>query len=223
METVMSKKKSGSPTPKKKTKAPRIALHLPGDAPGLFTRGTAIWAAVKADSAHFASPYPPAPEIEADLAALGEALQKAEGGSAADTAAVEVAVAKVRQTFELLGKYVQSIVRAGPIEDAPAIISSVLMYESAVGKRPPKPPLEARQGTTSGAVLLIALAMAGARVYYWESSLDQQSWTAAGQSPGTRFTVAGLAPGKVYFFRFRAFTRDGEMTEYSPVVSLMVA
>jgi hypothetical protein len=222
MEIVMSKKKSGSPTPKK-TKAPRIALHLPGDAPGLFTRGTAIWAAVKADPGRFPSPYPPGPEIEADLAALGEAIQKAEGGTTADSTAVAVAEAKVRQTLELLGKYVQSVVRAGPVEDAPAIISSVLMYESNLGKRPPKPPIEARRGETSGAVLLIALAVAGARVYYWESSFDQQSWTVAGQSPGTRFTAAGLTPGKLHYFRFRAFKRDGEMSEYSPVISLMVA
>ena len=50
--------KSGSP--KKKTKGPRIALHLPPDAQGLYTRGLAIWNAIKADTTHFPTTYPPA-------------------------------------------------------------------------------------------------------------------------------------------------------------------
>jgi hypothetical protein len=49
------------------------------------------------------------------------------------------------------------------------------MFESAVGKRAPKPELEAREGTTSGIVQLIARAVASAVAYYWEVSLDQQS------------------------------------------------
>jgi hypothetical protein len=77
-----------SSTPTKMTKGPRVALRLPRDAQGLHTRGLAIWSAIKADAAHFPNPYPPAAEVEADLAGLGPA----------------VAANKVRQTLELLGK-----------------------------------------------------------------------------------------------------------------------
>jgi hypothetical protein len=213
-------KKSGSP--KKRTKGPRIALRLPRDAQGLYTRGLTIWSAIKADATRFPTTYPPAAEVDADLKGLEAALQAAEGGAPIAKAALEVAVAKVRQTLELLGKYVQSVVRAGPVEDAPAIIRNVLMFESNLGRRAPKPELEAREGTTSGNVRLIALAVASAAAYFWEYSLDQESWTAYAQTAQAHSTLAGLTPGKVYYFRFRALRREGVMTDASSIVRLMV-
>jgi hypothetical protein len=212
--------KSGSP--KKTTKGPRVALRLPRDAQGLYTRGLAIWNAIKADTARFPNPYPPAAEVEADLAGLGAALQAVEGGGPIARAALQVAVGKGRQTFELLGKYVQSVVRAGPVEDAPAIISNVLMFESAVGKRAPKPELEAREGMASGNVQLMARAVASAVAYFWEYSEDQKTWTAGAHTAQARSTLAGLSPDKVYAFRFRVLRRDGVMTEASKAVSLRV-
>jgi hypothetical protein len=206
----------------KKPRAPRVAMRLPTAPDGLHTRCTAIWTAVKADTVHFPSPYPPAAEVEGDLAALGSALQAAEGGSVADTAALYVAADKVRQTFEQLGKYVQSVVRAGPIEDAPAIIANVLLYTSNVGKRAPKPELEVRDGETSGRVVLIALAVAQAVAYFWDYSVDQATWSTGAQSAQANSSIAGLTPGKMYFFRFRALKRDGTTTEPSQIVSLLV-
>jgi hypothetical protein len=212
--------KSGSP--KKTTKGPRVALRLPRDAQGLYTRALAIWTAIKADTARFPNTFPPAAEVEADLAGLGAALQAAEGGGPIATAALRVAADKGRQTLELLGKYVQSVVRAGPVEDAPATITNVLMFESAVGKRAPRPELEAREGMASGMVQLIARAVASAVAYFWEVSLDQETWTAGAPTAQANTTLAGLTPDKVYSFRFRALRREGVMTDASPIVSLRV-
>jgi hypothetical protein len=217
---MFSLQKSGSS--KKNTKGPRVVLRLPRDAQGLYTRGQAIWSAIKADTTRFPTTYPPAAEVEADLKALGEALQAAEKGGPSAKAALSVAADKVRQTLELLGKVVQSVVRAGPVEDAPAIISNVLMYESNVGRRSPKPELAAREGATSGEVQLIALAVASAAVYHWEYSLDQETWTAGAPTTQARSTITGLRPGQVYYFRFRVFKREGLMTEASSTVSFMV-
>jgi hypothetical protein len=213
-------KKSGSP--KKRTTGPRIVLRLPKDAQGLYTRGVAIWSAITADATRFPNTYPPSAEVEADLKELGDALQAAEGGGPIAKAALHVAADKVRQTLEFLGKYVQSVVRAGPIEDAPAIISSVLMFESAVGKRAPKPEIEAREGMTSGIVRLLARAVASAVAYFWEVSLDQQTWTASAPTAQASTTLAGLTLGQVYSFRFRALRREGVMTDPSSTVSFMV-
>ena len=217
---MSSLQKSGSS--KRNTKGPRIVLRLPRDAQGLYTRGLAIWSAIKADTTRFPTTYPPAAEVDADLKALGDALQAAEGGSPSAKAALSVAADKVRQTLELLGKIVESVVRAGPVEDAPAIISNVLMYESKVGRRSPKPELEAREGATSGVVQLIALAVPSAAMYYWEYSLDQETWTAGAQTVQARSTLTGLRPGQVYYFRFRTFQREGLMTDSSSTVSFMV-
>ena len=127
------------------------------------------------------------------------------------------------QTLELLGKVVQSVVRAGPIEDAPAIISSVHMFESNAGRRrSSKPALAVRDSATSGMVQLIALAVASATAYFWEYSLDQETWTASTPTSQARSTIAGLRPGQVYHFRFRALKREGFVSDASPIVSLMV-
>jgi hypothetical protein len=213
-------KKSGSP--KKRTKGPRIVLRLPKDAQALYTRGVAIWNAIKADATRYPTTYPPAAEVEADLKELGSALQTAEGGGPIAKVALDVTADKVKQTLDFLGKYVQSVVRAGPIEDAPAIISNVLMFESNVGKRAPKPEIEAREGMTSGIVRLLARAVASAVAYFWEVSLDQQTWTAGAPTAQASTTLAGLTLGRVYSFRFRALTREGVMTDASSIVNFMV-
>src|SRR4051812_13572041 len=103
----MHQKKSGSP--KKRTRKPRIALRLPTDAQALYTRGMAIWEAIKADPGRFQPVYPPGPKIDADLTELGGALKDAEGGDPVAIAALRVAEDKVRQTLEVLGKYTQSV------------------------------------------------------------------------------------------------------------------
>ncbi len=207
---------------KTKPKVPHVAMHLPLDPTDLCTRCTAIWAAVKADTAHFANPYPPAIEVEPDLAELATAIQAAAGGAPIAMAALYVAADKVRGTFQRLGGYVESVLRAGPIEDAPAILGNVLMYMSNVGQRPSKPALEVRDGATSGVAKLIALAVASAVAYYWEVSLDQATWSVGTQSAQAHGTLTGLTPGKLYYFRFRALLRDNSMTSYSQVVSFMV-
>lgn len=212
--------KSGSP--KKKTMGPRIALHLPKDAQGLCTRGEAIWSAIKADATRFPAPYPPAAEVEADLNELGGALKAAEGGGPIAKAALDVAANKVRQTLEMLGRYVQRVVRSGPVEDAPAVIGSVLMFESSVGKRAPKPELEAREDTTPGDVRLLARAVGSAVAYFWEYSLDQETWTAGAPTAQAHTTFLGLTSGEVYSFRFRALMRDGGMTGASSIVRFKV-
>jgi hypothetical protein len=212
--------KSGSP--KKTAKGPRVALHLPNDAQGLYTRGVGIWSAIKADPTRFPTTYPPAAEVDADLKALGAALQAAEGGNPSDKAALAVAADKVRLTLALLAKVVESVVRASPVEDARAIITSVLMFESNVGRRASKPELAVRDGATSGVVQLIALAVASAAAYHWEYSLDQETWTVGAQTAQSRSTIAGLRAGQMYSFRVRVLKREGFVTDASSMVRFIV-
>jgi hypothetical protein len=209
------------PSPKK-TKIPRVALLLPVAFLALYVRCLAIWNAIKADTVHFPTPYPAASVVDGDLTGLATALQAAESGSPAETAALKSAAGKVRQTFEQLGKYVQSVVRAGAAEDAAALIASVLMYESKVGQRSPKPELAVKDTVTSGLVRLVALAIAGAVTYYWEVSVDQASWSAGAQSAKAQATIGGLTPGKEYYFRVHAFLRNGTTTSPSVTVSRLV-
>ena len=206
---------------KTNTTGPTLAIHLPRDPGQLHTHCFASWAAIKADPVHFTNP-PDVAKTDAELAALASALQNAAGKDPVAITAVHVAAAKIRQTWGLLAKYAQGVLRAGPIEDAPAIIANILMHESKVGKRAPKPALQAKRGATSGLVRLIALAVPSAMLYYWESSLDQTTWLAGPQTAQAHTALPGLTPGKVYYFRVRAFTRKGVMMDPSQAVSLMV-
>jgi hypothetical protein len=207
---------------KKKNRVPRIALYLPIAFLALYVRCLAIWNAIKADLVHFPTPYPPASVVDADLAALADTLEEAEKGSPIATTALEGAARKVRETFELLGKYVQSVVRAGSAADAAALIASVLMYESKVGQRSPKPELDVKDTVTSGLVRLVALAIPGVVTYYWEVSTDQVSWSTGPQTAQAHASIGGLTPGKEYYFRFHGFRRDGTMTSPSITVSHLV-
>jgi hypothetical protein len=218
----MVRKKSGVPK-QKPPKLLTVAAHLPKDPQELYTHCSASWAAIKADPTDFATPYPPGSQVEADLAALLKALQAVESGGTIETTAVRGAAAKVRQDFQMLVKYVQGVLRAGAIENAPGILANILMYVSNVGQRKPKAPFAVEQppGMASGSVHVIALAVLTALTYGWEVSLDQQTWsvTTTGQSHAV---LTGLTPGKTYYFRFRAFRRNGTQTDYSVIVPLLV-
>ena len=205
-----------------KLKVPHIALHLAPDAEGLHTQCSAQLTQVLAQPTVFVTPSPPAAILTQALAELWSAIQADEGGGPVQHTALVAAAAKVRQLFTQLGKYAEGVVLAAPVEQASAIISSVLMYESKVGQKPPKAELAVKHVTAvSGAVLLIAAAIAGALTYTFEYSLDQVTWSSAGQTGKVRTTITGLTPGKVYYFRFLAFKR-GDTTYTSQVVYLMV-
>jgi hypothetical protein len=88
-------------------------------------------------------------------------------------------------------------------------------------RRQPKPPLAAEPGATTGTVKAAALAILGALVYTFEWSLDQQSWTSA-TTRKCSYLVTGLTPGKLYYFRVKAFLRDDTTTDYVATVSLIV-
>ncbi len=171
-----------------------------------------MWAAVKADTTHFPTPFPPGTQIEGHLGTLGTALQAGEGGNATAKAAIVTAASVVREDFRQLKAYVQGVLQGLPPEQVAPILAAILMYESRVGMRKPKPPLGIKQGA-SGSAILDALAILNAIFYEWSSSLDQVTWTIAGRSGQATFTIAGLTPGKTYWFRVTAFLRDGTTTE----------
>jgi len=197
-----------------------VATHLPTDDEQLFTHCSAGWTAMKADTGHFPSP-PMASQLDAALKALGDALTTAPNGGPVDRAAVKTAAAKVRGLWAQLAKYAQTVLRAIPVEDTPPILADVLLYKSASGAHKPKPPLSASHGATSGTVVVTALAIVHALTYGFEWSVDQMTWstTTVGQA---RTTLTGLTPAKVYWFRVRAFLRDGTTTDYVHPVSLVV-
>ncbi len=213
----MSRKKTSSP--RRRLRTLHVATLLPPDPQALYLRAFASWTGVKADKVHFAN-LPPN-TLDVDLLALSNALEDGPSGGTVGTATIVGAAAQVRHGFKLLAPYVEGVLRALPIEEVPAILAEVLMFESNVGRRPPKPPLAVKHGPLPGVLLLAALAMARVTAYYWEVSLDGLTWTVGAETSQARASIAGLTPGKVYSVRVRGLQRSGGMTSYTQVVSLM--
>jgi hypothetical protein len=195
---------------------------LPSDDQVLYTHCSASLAGIVKEPA-LANVVPTPASVTIDLNTLSGCLLAAEGAGPIETTELKAAAEAVRQDWQLLAKSVQRILRAGPSEAVPAILANILMYQSNVGQRKPKAPLEVEQppGWPSGSVHAVALAVVGALTYGWEWSLDQLAWNVV--TTGKSFTtLTGFTPGKVYWFRVRAFLRGDTMTAYTQTVSLMV-
>jgi hypothetical protein len=206
-----------------KPKPPRpliVSTRASRDDAQLYNDCSAGWAGVKADPTHFPSP-PGATDMDASLTALGKALTETGTGGTTEKAAVRTEATKVRNVWGQIAKYVEASLRKIAIEETPPILASVKMYRSRAGAHKPKPPLRAAHGATSGSSILVALAIAHALTYTWEWSTDQQTWqsTTTGKA---RVTINGLTAGKLYWFRVRAFLRDGTTTDWVASVGLMM-
>ena len=171
------------------------------------------------DNPWFPTPNPTLAKLTADLdklASLEETLKTKgtiAGGECRDARKV------VRKDLRLLCQYVGQIADENPDHDE-AIILSAGFTVARVGRRT-KPPIEAKQDKQSSAVLLTARAVRGARLYYWQVSVDGQTWTDLGDTPISKMTKTGLAPHTLYYFRVRARTRTG-ITEYVGPTKLFV-
>ncbi len=208
--------------PKEKPPTPLIiAEHLPRDPADLYNHVEAGWTEMKADTAHFPAP-PETAELDTALTNLGTALKAGPNGAPTDTAAVKTAATVVRELWGLNARYAQKVLRALPVEQVPPILANVLLYASKQGKKPPKPPIQAQRAATSGSAVVILLAVAQALTYTYEWSVDQVTWQSMTWGH-TRVTIPGLTPGKLYWFRARAFLRNGTTTNPVGLVDLMVA
>ena len=215
----MARKATGIPKEKQPTPL-IIAEHLPRTSAELYHHVDAGWAAMKADTTHFPAP-PATAEMDTALTSLAAALKAGPNGAPTDTAAVKTAATALRELWGLNARYAQKVLRALPIEQVPPILASVLLYQSHRGKKGPKPPILAQRARASGSATVILLSVAQALTYTYEWSLDQVTWqsTASGK---TRVTISGLTPGKLYWFRARAFLRDGATTDPVGLVDLIV-
>jgi hypothetical protein len=215
----MARKATG--VPKEKPPTPLIiAEHLPGNPADLYNHVNAGWAAMKTDAAHFPSP-PATAEMDTAVTNLGSALKAGPNGAPTDTAAVTAAATAVRELWGLNARYAQKMLRTLPVEQVPPILANVLLYASQQGKKPPKPPIQAKRAATSGSAIVILLAVAQTLIYTYEWSLDQVTWQSM-TSGHTRVTIAGLTPGKLYWIRARAFLRNGTTTDLVGTVDLIV-
>jgi hypothetical protein len=217
-----AKKKKGA-GPKKPTRGIRVAAHLPPHDPVAdYNQINASWTAIKNDATHFPNP-PFGAEVDQEVAALGTAIQNAQGGDPAAVAEMHVAADKLKTTWSQVVKWVEGKLRAGAWEETPAILANILMYASKVGQRKPKDDITVAPLPAPGSALVTLKRIANAVHYVLESSADGQTFAFAAESAKTKVTLAGLPVGKLLYLRYKAFVRgDNVWTAYSVVVTFML-
>jgi hypothetical protein len=169
----------------------------------------------------FPNPTPSLTLFAANIAALEAAETKAATKAKGAAKERDAKRQKVKEDLGHARDYVQSVVesQATP-QDAVATIESAFMSVRKTSSRF-KGELSAKNTRVSGTVVLDAKAVAPAATYYWQYSLDQETWTSVPEAMKAKRVISGLTSLETYYFRFRALTRGGEIG-FSQVVSLLV-
>jgi len=87
--------------------------------------------------------------------------------------------------------------------------------------------LNVLDGPNSGSVTLVAKAVDRAGSYIWQwvekaNAGDPKAWINAGFSTQATFTITGLTPGTIYYFRMAAVTPDGVTDFIAPVIKIVI-
>ncbi len=196
---------------------PKVVLGPPKKKSDLGTFAQVILALVTGNP-HFLTPNPSVVVLTAAIALFFTTQTSARTKVVGAAAAHRDAYSALLALLQHLRDYVQSIVEASPTNALSVIEGSGLKVRKQSSRT--KPQLAAKAGALSTTVDLIAKALAGDAVYYWEYSLNQKTWTCAGEDFKASMLISGLTPGQTYYFRFRGLTRKGK-TDYSQVVSLI--
>ena len=203
----------------KKPRGPIVELLLPYAVMLLIALVTSV---IKALQGHpkLTSPNPPVPKMQADLDALQAAQTLARTRVPGAVQARDEKEATVRQNMEQFGAYLQNQCDALPIDEAIALIHSVMLHVRAKSSAV-KQNLTAKQGGLLGTAKLRCRSQGDNTIYYWQFSLDGQNWSNAPETHRADTTISGLSAGHIYYFRF-AWRRYGQQGDYSQSVSLLV-
>lgn len=205
-------------TPKRPARS-LVSLNLPKQVPALIAMAKGIVQAMTGN-ANFPSPEPALSAVNtaiADLETAETAAQARTRGAATTRNDKRAALATL---LEQLKGHVQKIADAD-LEHGAAIIQSAGM---GVKKHPVRAPrvFDAKPGTTSGSVKLMAVSAARRAGYEWQYSTDGgKTWLTAPVTLQAKTVISGLVPGSTAMFRYRPVTKTGE-ADWSQPVSLIV-
>lgn len=203
----------------KSVRRPTITLALPKSVPALISYAQAIVNRMTGNPS-----FPGAAPALAVVTAAVSDLQTAQSAALARTKGAVVARNEKRTALvgalEQLRAHVQAIADADPTNAASLIESAGV----AVRKTPTRSAraFTARQGAVSGVAKVTAVVASRRASYEWQYSADGgKTWITAPATLQAKTTVAGLVPGSMVQFKYRAVTKTGE-GDWSQPVALMV-
>jgi hypothetical protein len=174
-------------------------------------------------NAYFTAPNPlPSPSLVSiqnaidTLTQLQAAARERTKGATTSRNLAKKALVKL---MTLLCAYVQGIANSMPGEEANVILSAKMIVK-IVSVRVPRV-FSAIHGAVSGSAELEGPRVSDRKAMLWQWSMDQKIWNDVPPTLKASTTVSSLTPGTLYYFRFRALTKDG-LDDWSEVVSLMM-
>ncbi|MFT3771434.1 MAG: hypothetical protein QM820_38965 [Minicystis sp.] len=206
----------------------RPALKItPTSTASVLARAYAVSNGMAADPTRFASPSPPLPELQAQIAKVEDADKQARSRVKGAAKVRDLERARLIRMLDTECGYVRTLCDASP-DEASVIIQAAGMV-SAAPRVHARTALKATRGAASGTVDLVAsvsLLVGGRsskkRVFHWQSTTDGgKTFTDAPATPTGKTTILGLTPLTVVGFRTKVVTtaRSGE---WSPIVSIVV-
>jgi hypothetical protein len=121
------------------------------------------------------------------------------------------------KTLVVLLAIVQAAVDAAPAQAATLATSAAMRLRKPSART--KEAFAVKDGPNSGQAHLIAKALVGALLYFWEFSLDGKTWTVAPDTSAANSILTGLTVGQTYSFRFHARLRKTGMSDYSQILT----
>jgi hypothetical protein len=195
-----------------------VVLRLPATYAKLLIFATAVLTAMTGNAK-----FPNAAALLAALSTAVQALNKGmNGGTSTERQAAREAV---RDALEHLADYVQSVaeVANGTTVDISALrvlVESAGMDLRKVGAHA-KLTLGAKNGPTSGTVILTAPANKNRDPHEWQISTDQHTWSQLPSTLKAKTTVTGLPVGTTEYFQHRTLTKTG-YTDWSDTIMIVV-
>jgi hypothetical protein len=197
----------------------RVALHKPANASALVVKARFVVGRMT-NNPWFPQPVPPLAKVLAAAQALDEAQTKSQSGAKGLADARNAKRRVLDNLLDRLRAYVEGVANDDP-EQGPAIVESAGM-DLVTRSHPQRPAFGATWGDVSGTVKLRVKAGPKGSRYEWQMSTDAgETWIDLPSTMQARTLVAGLEPGKTYWFRHRILTRKGQ-GDWSGAISLLV-
>ena len=182
---------------------------------------------MSADTTRFATPNPPLPTLQAQIAKVEEIDKRARVRIQGAAKVRDLERERLVRMLETACEYVRTVCDASP-EEADVIIQAAGLV-SAVSRVYERPILKVTRGQASGTVELVAAVglLVGSqsnrkRIFHWQWTVDGgKTFTDAPSTPTGKCSLANLTPLSVVGFRTKV-TTTAQPGEWSPIVSIVV-
>jgi hypothetical protein len=195
----------------------KVALNRPKGM-GQFISFARFIATRMSNNPFFPSPNVPMATLSAHIDAL-EAAQVLTLSRRDSTRARDALYEQVLADLRALKVYVETVANERG-DDREVVVASAGMSIKQV-RGPKKPLFSARQLARSGSVQLVVVHPGRPATFYWQRSLDGQTWLDVEDTVVASTPIHGLTPGVLYWFRYRVRTSQG-LSDWSDAITLLV-